>query len=73
MLPTADNNGCPAITADPLPPPPPLPVQALAQEVACYLGVDLGGIKIKRFADGEVYVQVEVGRPSQPPTALTQA
>jgi len=32
---------------------------ALAQEVACYLGVDLGGIKIKRFADGEVYVQVE--------------
>ena len=35
-------------------------VQALAQEVACYLGMDLGGIKIKRFADGEIYVQVQV-------------
>lgn len=34
--------------------------QALAQEVACYLGMDLGGIKIKRFADGEIYVQVQV-------------
>jgi ribose-phosphate pyrophosphokinase len=34
--------------------------QALAQEVACYLGLDLGGIKIKRFADGEIYVQVLV-------------
>eukprot|EP00891_Asterochloris_glomerata_P002205 jgi/Astpho2/2205/e_gw1.00040.68.1_t len=31
----------------------------LAQEVACYLGLDLGGIKIKRFADGEIYVQVQ--------------
>jgi ribose-phosphate pyrophosphokinase len=31
---------------------------ALAQEVACYLGLELGGIKIKRFADGEIYVQV---------------
>lgn len=30
----------------------------LAQEVACYLGVELGPINIKRFADGEVYVQV---------------
>lgn len=30
----------------------------LAQEVACYLGIELGGIKIKRFADGEIYVQV---------------
>jgi N-terminal domain of ribose phosphate pyrophosphokinase len=37
-----------------------IPVQALAQEVACYLGLDLGGIKIKRFADGEIYVQVLV-------------
>ncbi len=35
-------------------------LQALAQEVACYLGLDLGGIKIKRFADGEIYVQVLV-------------
>lgn len=34
--------------------------QALAHEVACYLGLDLGGIKIKRFADGEIYVQVQV-------------
>ena len=36
-------------------------MQALAREVACYLGMDLGGIKIKRFADGEIYVQVQVG------------
>ena len=34
--------------------------QALAQEVAHYLGMDLSGIKIKRFADGEIYVQVQV-------------
>ncbi|CAN8318449.1 unnamed protein product [Cochlearia groenlandica] len=32
---------------------------ALAQEVACYLGLELGKIKIKRFADGEIYVQLE--------------
>jgi len=32
---------------------------ALAQEVACYLGVELGAINIKRFADGEIYVQVQ--------------
>ena len=31
---------------------------ALAQEVACYLGLELGKMKIKRFADGEIYVQV---------------
>lgn len=31
---------------------------ALSQEVACYLGLELGGMKIKRFADGEIYVQV---------------
>ncbi|KAK9828801.1 hypothetical protein WJX72_002148 [[Myrmecia] bisecta] len=31
----------------------------LAQEVACYLGLDLSDIKIKRFADGEIYVQVQ--------------
>ena len=34
--------------------------QALAQEVACYLGIELSGIKIKRFADGEIYVQILV-------------
>jgi ribose-phosphate pyrophosphokinase len=32
---------------------------ALAKEVACYLGMDLSPIKIKRFADGEIYVAVE--------------
>lgn len=31
---------------------------ALSQEVACYLGLELGSMKIKRFADGEIYVQV---------------
>ena len=42
--------------------------QALAQEVACYLGLDLSGIKIKRFADGEIYVQVQVSpRPCLSP------
>ena len=41
-------------------------MQALAQEVACYLGMDLGGIKIKRFADGEIYVQVQVGICMEP-------
>lgn len=48
--------------------------QALAQEVACYLGLDLSGIKIKRFADGEIYVQVQVNpraclSPWFPPTS----
>ena len=32
---------------------------SLSQEVAHYLGLELGGIKIKRFADGEVYVQIQ--------------
>lgn len=32
--------------------------RALAEEVACYLGLDLSPIRIKRFADGEIYVQV---------------
>uniref|UniRef100_A0A1D1YXA8 ribose-phosphate diphosphokinase n=1 Tax=Anthurium amnicola TaxID=1678845 RepID=A0A1D1YXA8_9ARAE len=32
---------------------------ALAQEIACYLGLNLGKIKIKRFADGEIYVQLQ--------------
>ncbi|KAM0855710.1 hypothetical protein ACQ4PT_049600 [Festuca glaucescens] len=31
----------------------------LAQEIASYLGVDLGKILIKRFADGEIYVQLQ--------------
>ncbi|XP_006650939.2 ribose-phosphate pyrophosphokinase 1-like [Oryza brachyantha] len=31
----------------------------LAQEVACYLGMELGRVKIKRFADGELYVQLQ--------------
>lgn len=29
------------------------------QEIACYMGLDLGKVKIKRFADGEIYVQLE--------------
>lgn len=29
------------------------------QEIACYMGLDLGKIKIKRFADGEIYVQLQ--------------
>uniref|UniRef100_A0A0R0JA56 ribose-phosphate diphosphokinase n=1 Tax=Glycine max TaxID=3847 RepID=A0A0R0JA56_SOYBN len=32
---------------------------ALAQEIACYLGLELGKTKIKRFADGEIYVQLQ--------------
>jgi hypothetical protein len=35
-------------------------VQVLSAEVASYLGLELGKIKIKRFADGEIYVQVQV-------------
>eukprot|EP00898_Chlorokybus_atmophyticus_P007692 jgi/Chlat1/7924/Chrsp68S07357 len=31
----------------------------LAEEIAMYLGVDLGQIKIKKFADGEIYVKIE--------------
>lgn len=31
----------------------------LAQEIACYLGMELGRIKIKRFADGEIHVQLQ--------------
>lgn len=27
--------------------------------MACYLGIDLGALTIKRFADGEVYVKIE--------------
>ncbi len=32
---------------------------ALAQEIACYLGIDLGPMVRKRFADGELYVQIQ--------------
>lgn len=31
----------------------------LAQEIACYMGLDLSKINIKRFADGEIYVQLQ--------------
>ncbi|KAL6847670.1 hypothetical protein ACP4OV_022458 [Aristida adscensionis] len=31
----------------------------LAQEMACYLGMELGKMKMKRFADGEIYVQLQ--------------
>ena len=31
----------------------------LAQEVARYLGMDLGPMVRKRFADGELYVQIQ--------------
>lgn len=30
------------------------------QEVAACMGLDLGRIKVKRFADGEIYVQLQV-------------
>lgn len=32
---------------------------ALSQEVAWYMGLELGKINIKRFADGEIYVQLQ--------------
>nr|XP_043605854.1 ribose-phosphate pyrophosphokinase 1-like [Erigeron canadensis] len=32
---------------------------ALSQEIARYMGLDLGLIEIKRFADGEIYVQLQ--------------
>ncbi|XP_008232243.1 PREDICTED: ribose-phosphate pyrophosphokinase 1 [Prunus mume] len=32
---------------------------ALSQEIACNMGLELGKIKIKRFADGEIYVQLQ--------------
>ncbi|KAL9665989.1 hypothetical protein QQ045_000310 [Rhodiola kirilowii] len=31
----------------------------LSQEIASYMGLELGKIKIKRFADGEIYVQLQ--------------
>ncbi|KAE9607395.1 putative ribose-phosphate diphosphokinase [Lupinus albus] len=31
----------------------------LSQEIAWYMGLDLGKISIKRFADGEIYVQLQ--------------
>ena len=38
-------------------------LQPLAEEIASYLGLELGKINIKRFADGEIYVQVWAGPP----------
>ncbi|XP_019433332.1 PREDICTED: ribose-phosphate pyrophosphokinase 1 isoform X1 [Lupinus angustifolius] len=32
---------------------------ALSQEIAWYMGLELGKISIKRFADGEIYVQLQ--------------
>lgn len=32
---------------------------SLSQEVACYLGMDIGPMIRKRFADGELYVQIQ--------------
>ncbi|RVW15538.1 Ribose-phosphate pyrophosphokinase 1 [Vitis vinifera] len=29
------------------------------EEIACYMGLELGKINIKRFADGEIYVQLQ--------------
>ncbi|CAH9080024.1 unnamed protein product, partial [Cuscuta epithymum] len=31
----------------------------LSQEIAWYMGLDLGKIHIKKFADGEIYVQLQ--------------
>ena len=51
--------------------------ETLAQEVAQYMGLSLGKIKIKRFADGEIYVQLQESirgcdvflmQPTCPPT-----
>lgn len=33
----------------------------MSNEVAQYLGLELGKVKCKRFADGEIYVQIQVG------------
>uniref|UniRef100_M1C8T1 ribose-phosphate diphosphokinase n=1 Tax=Solanum tuberosum TaxID=4113 RepID=M1C8T1_SOLTU len=32
---------------------------SLSQEIAWYMGFELGKVKIKRFADGEIYVQLQ--------------
>ncbi|CAN0878957.1 Ribose-phosphate pyrophosphokinase 1 [Linum grandiflorum] len=32
---------------------------SLSQEIACYMGLELGKIDIKRFADGEIYIQLQ--------------
>ncbi|KAG9150460.1 hypothetical protein Leryth_010838 [Lithospermum erythrorhizon] len=32
---------------------------SLSQEISWYMGLELGKIKIKRFADGEIYVQLQ--------------
>ena len=31
----------------------------LAEEIGSYMGIDLGGITRKKFADGEIYIQVQ--------------
>ncbi|GJY99047.1 ribose-phosphate pyrophosphokinase 1-like protein, partial [Tanacetum coccineum] len=33
--------------------------ESISQEIASYMGLDLGRIQIKRFADGEIYVQLQ--------------
>jgi hypothetical protein len=43
---------------------------ALAKDIAMSLGMPLGGITIKRFADGEVYVQLQVAHSPHPCDAL---
>ncbi|PWZ06433.1 Ribose-phosphate pyrophosphokinase 2, chloroplastic [Zea mays] len=39
----------------------------LAQEIAAYLGIELGKILIKRFADGEIYVQLQESAQGREP------
>ena len=34
----------------------------LAEDVARQLGVELGNIKIRQFANGEIYVRFQIGR-----------
>lgn len=34
-------------------------MQSLSEEVAAHLGLQLSSVRIRRFADGEIYVQVQ--------------
>ena len=52
----------------------------LSTEIANYLGMDLGKLTIKKFADGEIYVQINESirgsdvflvQPTCPPTTTT--
>ena len=61
----------------PGPRPPAAVPQPLAREVAAHLGLELGDINIKQFADGETYVQLQESirggdvfliQPTCPPT-----